>query len=89
MIKIKTINNNIFFDKFLGINFIILEDVDYQDWIIKLNNKKSLIVKNTFFSKFLKDLEYLKLKIFHLMKIKFIANLSNWDKTTYIEKIIK
>ncbi|MEA3386964.1 MAG: methyltransferase C-terminal domain-containing protein [Patescibacteria group bacterium] len=71
MIKIKIPNNNIkersymldiIFDEFLGLKFEVIENNDCQDWIIELENKKVLTIKDTFFNKYPKDLEYLKLE---------------------------
>ena len=71
MLKISIPNNNlnerkyildIIFDEFLDLDFKVLEDDDCQDWIIELANKKVLTIKDTFFSKYPKDLEYLKLE---------------------------
>ncbi|MFW3344168.1 polysaccharide deacetylase family protein [Aliarcobacter butzleri] len=71
MIQITIPNNNIaerkyildiIFDEFLGLDFKVLESDDCQDWIIELENKKVLTIKDTFFSKFPNDLEYLKLE---------------------------
>lgn len=71
MIKITIPNNNILerkyiidiiFDEFLGLEFEVVENIDCQDWIIELENRKSLTIKDTFFSKYPKDLEYLKLE---------------------------
>jgi len=69
MFKITIPNNNILerkyiidiiFDEFLGLEFEVVENIDCQDWIIELENRKSLTIKDTFFSKYPKDLEYLK-----------------------------
>lgn len=71
MLKIKIPKNNkaerkyvldIIFDEFLGLKFEIEENIECQDWLIELENKKILTIKDTFFSKYLKDLEYLKLE---------------------------
>lgn len=71
MIKIKIPNNNIeerkyilhiIFDEFLGLDFGVIENDDCQDWIIELENKKSLTIKDSFFSRFPNDLEYLKVQ---------------------------
>lgn len=71
MITIKIPNNNIterkyildiIFDEFLGLNFEVIESNDYQDWVIELENKKSLTIKDGFFNRFPKNLEYLKLE---------------------------
>lgn len=70
MIKITIPNNNIaerkyildiIFDEFLGLKYQIVESDNCQDWIIELENKQLLTIKDTFFSKYPKDLEYLKL----------------------------
>jgi hypothetical protein len=69
-VKIIIPNNNIeerkyildiIFDEFLGLDFEVVED-ECKDWIIELESKKSLTIKDTFFSKYPKDLEYLKLE---------------------------
>jgi hypothetical protein len=69
MIKITTPNNNIaerkyildiIFNEFLGLEYALGTGSD--DYIIELKNKKTLIIKDTFFNRFLKDLEYLKLE---------------------------
>jgi hypothetical protein len=69
MIKINIPNNNIkerryildiMFGELLGLDYKIIED-DIQNWIIELNNRK-INIKDTFFSKYPKDLEYLKLE---------------------------
>jgi len=71
MIKITMPNNNIeerkyildiIFDEFLGLDFEVLESDKCKDWIIELSNKQLLTIKDTFFSKYPKDLEYLKLE---------------------------
>jgi hypothetical protein len=71
MLKITIPSNNIperkyildiIFDEFLGLDFKVLETDDCQDWIIEFENKKSLTIKDIFFSKYPKDLEYLKLE---------------------------
>ena len=69
MIEISIPNNNIqerkyildiIFNEFLGLEFKVLKDDDCKDWIIRLENQKSLTIKDTFFSKYPNDLEYLK-----------------------------
>lgn len=71
MIKITIPKNNIaerkyildiIFDEFLGLKIEVIEDGNCQDWIIELENQKSLTIKDTFFNKYPKDLEYLKLE---------------------------
>lgn len=71
MIKITIPNNNtaerkyvldIIFDEFLGLDFEAIESIDCRDWIIELENKQVLTVKDTFFSQYPKDLEYLELE---------------------------
>jgi len=71
MLKITIPNNNInerkyildiIFDEFLGLKFEVIENDDYQDWIIELHNKEIITIKDTFFSKYPNDLEYLKLE---------------------------
>jgi len=73
MIKVTIPNNNIaerkyivaiIFSEFLGLEYkveIQKEKVE-DNWIIELENKKVLTIKDTFFSKYSKDLEYLKLE---------------------------
>lgn len=70
MIRIELPNNNlaerkyildIIFNEFLGLEYKLSEKENCQDWIIILKDKK-LIIKDTFFSKCPKDLEYLKLE---------------------------
>jgi len=67
MIKITIPNNNIYerkyiinilFYEFLGLNYII--DIGSRDYEILLSNKTKLIIEDTFFNKYSKDLEYLK-----------------------------
>jgi len=71
MIKITIPNNNIaerkyvldiIFDEFLGLELKVIQSDDSQDWIIELENKQILTIKDTFFSKYPNDLEYLKLE---------------------------
>lgn len=71
MIKITIPNNNIperryildiIFNEFLGFEFEVFENEDCQDWIIELEKKQILTIKDTFFSKYPKDLEYLKVE---------------------------
>lgn len=69
MIIIKIPNNNlnerryildIIFNEFLGVEYsFCIGSIDYE---ITLPNKKVLIIKDTFFNKYPKDLEYLKLE---------------------------
>jgi len=68
MIKIKIPNNNlnerkyildIIFNEFLGLEYSL--EINSDDYEIILKNKK-LIIKDTFFNKYPKDLEYLKLE---------------------------
>ena len=67
MIYIKIPNNNIperkyiidiLFKEFLGLKYIL--EIGSQDYEIILPNKKKLIIEDTFFNKYPKDLEYLK-----------------------------
>lgn len=69
MIKITIPNNNtaereyildIIFDEFLGLEYSL--EVGSNDYEIELENKKTLTIKDTFFSKYPTDLEYLKLE---------------------------
>jgi len=72
MLNITIPNNNIaerkyilgiIFNEFLGLDYELIIDngeLNIKDWIIKLNDDKKFIIKDTFFSKFPKDLEYLK-----------------------------
>ncbi len=69
MIKIKIPNNNInerkyildiIFNEFLGLKYSL--EIGSQDYEINLDNKKILTIKDTFFNKYPKDLEYLKLE---------------------------
>ena len=71
MLKITIPNNNIaerkyildvIFNEFLGLEIEVIANNDCQDWVIELENQKLLTIKDTFFSKFPKDLEYLKLE---------------------------
>lgn len=71
MIQITIPNNNmaerkyildVVFKEFLGLDFNMIESADSQDWTIELENQKVLTIKDTFFSKYPSDLEYLKLK---------------------------
>jgi hypothetical protein len=68
MINIVIPNNNInerryilsiIFDEFLGLSFNITESINCQDWIITLQNKKTITIKDTFFNKYPNDLSYL------------------------------
>jgi hypothetical protein len=70
VINIKIPSNNIeerkyiidvIFDEFLGLDYKV-EIKDIKNYEIILENEKKLIIKDSFFSKFKKDLEYLKLK---------------------------
>jgi len=67
MIKILIPNNNIperkyvidiIFNEFLGLDYIL--NVSSKDYEIILQNKKILTIKDTFFNKYQKELEYLK-----------------------------
>ena len=74
MLKIYIPNNNLaereyiidtVFGEFLGINYDIKvegrrEKAEENDWVIELENENKLIIKDNFFNKFPKDLEYLK-----------------------------
>jgi hypothetical protein len=69
MIKIRIPNNNlserkyiinIVFDKFLSLHYII--ETGCTNYEIILQNEKKLIIKDTFFNHYPKDLEYLKLE---------------------------
>ncbi|MEA1892105.1 MAG: polysaccharide deacetylase family protein [Campylobacterota bacterium] len=69
MIKIKIPNNNInerkyildiIFNEFLGLEYHL--EIASKDYEIVLENGESLTVKDTFFNKYPKDLEYLKLE---------------------------
>ena len=69
MIKIKIPNNNIperkyiidiLFNEFLGLKYKI--EIGSSDYEIIISNQKKLIIKDTFFNKYPRDLEYLKLK---------------------------
>lgn len=69
MITIKIPNNNlnerkyiidIIFNEFLGLEYYL--EIGSKDYEIELNNKKVLIVEDTFFNKYPNDLEYLKLE---------------------------
>ena len=69
MIKIKIPNNNIkertyiidiLFGEFLDLNYTI--ELGSSDYEIVLDNQKKLTIKDTFFNKYPKDLEYLKLE---------------------------
>ncbi len=69
MIKIIIPNNNInerryildiIFNKFLGLEYNL--KIGSTDYEIELDNKEILIIKDTFFNHYLKDLEYLKLE---------------------------
>ncbi|MBE0492574.1 MAG: polysaccharide deacetylase family protein [Sulfurospirillum sp.] len=71
MLKITIPNNNVaernyildvMFNEFLGLDFKVVENDDCQDWIIELQNKKIVTIKDTFFSKYPKAKEYLKLE---------------------------
>ncbi len=69
MTVIKIPNNNlnerryildIIFNEFLGIEYSL--DIGSTDYEITLPNKKALTIKDTFFNRYPKDLEYLKLE---------------------------
>ena len=69
MIKLKIPNNNlnerkyildIIFNEFLGLEYKI--ETGSKNYEILLENNKKLIIKDTFFNKYSKDLEYLKLE---------------------------
>jgi hypothetical protein len=71
MIKIKIPNNNIkerkyiislFLDEFLGLEYNIIVDEKINDYIIYLQNDKMIRLKDSFFSKYPKDLEYLNIQ---------------------------
>jgi len=71
MIKITIPSNNtaerkyildIIFDEFLGLKFDVIENNDCKDWIIEFENKQALTIEDTFFSKYPKNLDYLKLE---------------------------
>jgi hypothetical protein len=71
MIKIKIPNNNtnerkyiidILFNEFLGLSYNIEIEEIVKNYEIILPNDKILTIKDTFFNKFPKDLEYLKLE---------------------------
>ena len=85
MIKIKIPNNNIkereyiidiIFGEFLGLSYQLIIDngeLKINDWIIELENGNSLIVKDYFFNKYPKDLEYLNIDNIP-QKIEFAKN---------------
>ncbi|MDP0589320.1 MAG: polysaccharide deacetylase family protein [Candidatus Endonucleobacter bathymodioli] len=67
MIKIKIPNNNIserkyildiIFKEFLGLTYSL--EFGSRNYVIEFENKKTLTIKDTFFNKYPKDLEYLK-----------------------------
>jgi len=69
MIIIKIPNNNleerkyiidIIFNEFLGVKYTL--EIGSQNYELLLNNQKNLIIKDTFFNKYLKNLEYLKVE---------------------------
>jgi len=69
MINIKIPNNNInereyildiIFKEFLGLDYNL--EIGSKDYEIELDNKKILTIKDTFFNKYPKNLEYLKLE---------------------------
>ncbi len=69
MITIKIPNNNlkerkyiidIIFNEFLGLEYHL--EIGSKDYEVELKNKKVLTIKDTFFNKYPKDLEYLKLE---------------------------
>ncbi len=51
---------DIIFNEFLGLEYHL--EIGSKDYEIELGNKKVLIIKDTFFNKYPKDLEYLKLE---------------------------
>ena len=85
MITIKIPNNNIkerkyiidiIFGEFLGLSYQLIIDngeLIINDWIIELENGNSLIVKDYFFNKYPKDLEYLNIENIP-KKIEFAKN---------------
>jgi len=69
MLKIRIPNNNlnergyildIIFNEFLGLDYIL--EMGSKDYEIEVENKKVLIIKDTFFNNYPKDLAYLKLE---------------------------
>ena len=53
---------DIIFNEFLGVDYQLIIDngeLNIKDWIIELSNGNILTIKDTFFNKFQKDLEYL------------------------------
>ena len=69
MLRVKIPNNNIperryvldiIFDEFLGLEYVL--EVGSSDYEITLPNKQKLIIKDKFFNRYPKDLEYLKLE---------------------------
>lgn len=82
MIKIKIPNNNIserkyildvIFNEFLDLKYEVIIDYDTDNWEIILENQNKLIIKDKFFNKYLKDLDYLKIENIP-EKIKFGKN---------------
>ena len=54
---------DIIFGEILGLDYSVQVDESGEDYGIKLENGNSIILKDHFFSKFEKDLEYLNLVI--------------------------
>ena len=71
MLKITIPNNNInersyildiLFNQFLNINYkIVVSNGDKKDYTIDIGDKKSIIIKDSFFSLYTKELEYLQI----------------------------
>ena len=83
MITIKIPNNNlkereyiidVIFKEFLDLNYeVVIVDGDSDSWDIELENGNKLIIKDAFFNKYPKDLEYLKEENIP-KKVEFIKN---------------
>jgi hypothetical protein len=82
MIIISIPNNNIperkyilylFFNEFLGLDYQIVENIDFESWGIELENGSRLIIEDHFFNKYPTELNYLKLENIP-SKVEYVEN---------------
>jgi len=82
MIKISIPSNNIperkyildiFFNEFLGLDYQIVENIDFESWGIELENGSRLIIEDHFFNKYPTELNYLKLENIP-SKVEYVEN---------------